>query len=302
MRTGDFEYQLPSELIAQTPIEPRDHSRLMVLDRLTGAIAHRRFDDITDYLRVGDLLICNESRVIPARLLARRADTGGRLEILLLKEIAEGTWETLVKPGKRARPGTRLILGPRVEGGGWRGLPLPATLNPQPSTLVTAVVLARTEAGGRVIRFSDPSALDELGAMPLPPYIKAPLLCSERYQTVYSRPKGSAAAPTAGLHFTPELLDRLKIMGVQLGFVTLHVGLDTFRPVEEDDAEAHVIHSEFCELGQEVADLINRARVENRRVIAVGTTTVRALESAARVEGGWWRVESGNRPLNPPPS
>ncbi|MBI2865078.1 MAG: tRNA preQ1(34) S-adenosylmethionine ribosyltransferase-isomerase QueA, partial [Chloroflexi bacterium] len=287
MKTGDFDYHLPDRFIAQTPIEPRDRARLLVLDRRQGIVAHRRFHAIGDFLRPGDLLVCNESRVIPARLFARRADTGGHVEILLLKQLEEGVWETLVKPGKRARPGTTLELGYRVEGIGYRGRPSTSTLYPLPSTLITAKVVDRTDAGGRIISFSDPSRLESLGAMPLPPYIKAPLLCPERYQTIYARPKGSAAAPTAGLHFTPELMERLKGVGVEFGFVTLHVGLDTFRPVDENEAEDHAIHSEYCEVAPEVADKINRAKAENRRVIAVGTTTVRALETA-RVEGGGW--------------
>ncbi|MCL5958032.1 MAG: tRNA preQ1(34) S-adenosylmethionine ribosyltransferase-isomerase QueA [Chloroflexi bacterium] len=302
MKTSDFDYRLPSGLIAQTPIEPRDASRLMVLDRSQGAIQHRRFYDIVEYLRPGDLLVCNESRVIPARLCARRADTGGRLEILLLKQIEDGVWETLVKPGKRARPGTCLILDKTASG---PPAPLARSAMKEDScvsldTTVTAEVMDRTDAGGRIIRFSDSTALETLGSIPLPPYIKTPLDRPERYQTVYARLKGSVAAPTAGLHFTPELISRLQGMGIDFAFVTLHIGLDTFRPVEEEEADDHPMHSEYYEVDAGAAAKIAQAKAGGRRVIAVGTTAVRALESWAvreEREGGREEVASSHSPL-----
>ncbi|HIP97663.1 MAG TPA: tRNA preQ1(34) S-adenosylmethionine ribosyltransferase-isomerase QueA [Anaerolineae bacterium] len=267
MKTADFDYELPSELIAQTPIEPRDASRLLVLDRASGQLAHRIFRDIGEHLRPGDLLVANESRVIPARLHARKVPTGGKVELLLVAKRDERTWEVLVK-GRKLVPGHRLAIG-------------------DGERRVVGQVLEITEAGGRLIAFERPiePLLDELGIVPLPPYIHTPLTNAERYQTVYARREGSVAAPTAGLHFTPELLSRLQETGVHLAFITLDIGLDTFRPVREDQVEDHVIHTERCQLDPQVAQQINKAKQEGRRVIAVGTTTVRVLETAA-VESG----------------
>jgi S-adenosylmethionine:tRNA ribosyltransferase-isomerase len=262
MKTSDFDYYLPPELIAQTPIEPRDASRLLIVHRATGQIEHRLFHDVGDYLRPGDLLVLNETRVIPARLRGRKAGGGGKVEVLLLARRDEQTWEALVG-GKGLRPGLRIEL----TGG-----------------QIAAEIVAETESGGRLIRFDRPvePLLDTLGEVPLPPYIHQPLADRDRYQTVYARIEGSSAAPTAGLHFTPDLLVELRRMGVEMAFLTLHIGLDTFRPVKEEEVEAHQIHMEWFELGAQAAEQINRARLEGRRVIAVGTTAVRALESAAR--------------------
>lgn len=274
-----FDYDLPQELIAQTPIEPRDASRLLVIDRASGSFAHRHFRDIGEYLRPGDLLIANQSRVIPARLLGRRAESGGNVEVLLLAERADlgaNVWETLVRPGRRLREGSQVLFGKE---------------NEQPS--LQAEILQRTEAGGRVVRFTAPGGqgsvrevIEQLGRMPLPPYIHETLQDPERYQTVYSRITGSAAAPTAGLHFTSELLDRLRGQGVRVGFVTLHVGLDTFRPVEVEDFREHKMHSEEIDLDEPTAALIRQTRREGGRVVAVGTTAVRVLESVASIHNG----------------
>lgn len=268
MKTDWFDYDLPKELIAQKPVEPRDASRLMVVDRRTGEIAHRHFRDVVEYLRAGDLLVFNETRVIPARLRGHKVPTGGKVELLLLKKRDEWTWEALVG-GKRVRPGTRLRFadgeGPTLE----------------------AEVVEELEGSGRVVRFARPvePLLDRLGMVPLPPYIHEPLEDPERYQTVYARVAGSVAAPTAGLHFTPELLLRLREMGVQFAFLTLDIGLDTFRPVTEEEVEAHRMHTEFCRLPPETAHAVNQAHLEGRRVVAVGTTVVRVLESAAQACG-----------------
>lgn len=266
MKTADFDYGLPPGLIAQTPIEPRDASRLMVVDRRTGEIAHRRFYDLPQFLRPGDLLVHNESRVIPARLFARKP-TGGRVEILLLRQRAGDTWEALVR-GKRVRDGLRLTLldGPT-------GRP----------TGAEAQVIEEGERGLRILTFDRPvlPLAERVGVTPLPPYIHTPLQDAARYQTVYAHTPGSAAAPTAGLHFTPALLHQLEDMGVQSAFITLHVGLDTFRPVSEERIEEHLIHTEYCSLTPEVAAQVNQAKREGQRVIAVGTTSVRVLETAA---------------------
>ncbi len=266
-----YDYHLPPELIAQTPAEPRDSSRLLVLNRATGAITHSVFRDIGTFLRPGDLLVANESRVLPARLHGRKAATGAAVEILLLAprpELGPTVWATLVKPGKRVRPGHRIDF--------------PADLS--------ALVLEPTDAGGRLVRFlateqADPAAITaafrQIGEMPLPPYIRARLSDPERYQTVYSHTEGSAAAPTAGLHFTPDLIARLAAQGIPLVHVTLHVGLDTFRPVEVADLRQHHMHSEAITLSQPTADAINATRAAGGRVVAVGTTTVRTLEAVA---------------------
>ncbi len=271
MKTAEFDYQLPPELIAQTPIEPRDASRLMVVDRRAGEIAHRRFSDLPEFLASGDLLVHNQSRVIPARLFARKP-TGGKAEILLLRQRADGAWETLVR-GKRVREGLRLALldGPD-------GQPIGAQ----------AEVVEAGERGKRVLAFDQP-VLDlagQVGVTPLPPYIHIPLADGERYQTVYARVPGSAAAPTAGLHFTPELLLELREINVRSAFVTLHIGLDTFRPVSEEHVEEHRIHTEYGSLTPEVAEQINHTRLAGHRVVAVGTTSVRMLETAAMAAAG----------------
>ncbi len=265
MKTSDFVYDLPEELIAQTPIEPRDHSRLLAVGRSDGALEHRHFYDLPGYLHSGDILVVNDTRVMPARLIGERAG-GGACEVLLLRQLSPVSWETLVKPGKKLKPGARVSFG------GGR---------------LTATIEAPTEAGGRVVRFDVASgtleaALDELGEMPLPPYIHEKLEDRERYQTVYARETGSAAAPTAGLHFTPELLEKIRGMGVTIVPVLLHVGLGTFRPVKAEDISQHQMHSEFYSVSPEAAEAVNRAKAEGRRVIAVGTTSVRTLESAAR--------------------
>jgi S-adenosylmethionine:tRNA ribosyltransferase-isomerase len=275
MQTSDFDYDLPPELIAQTPIEPRDASRLLVVNRATGDLAHRHFYEIGDYLRPGDLLVANRSRVIPARLFGRKPETGGMVEVLLLARRSEQgpeCWEALVRPGRRVREGQEIVFGEAGTAG-------------QPPMLA-ARVLARTEAGGRMIQFMPTAAgepleatLARLGTMPLPPYIHTPLADPERYQTVYSREPGSAAAPTAGLHFTPELLARLGEQGVETAFVLLHVGLDTFRPVEVEDINEHKMHSEAIELDAATAAQINAARERGGRIVAVGTTSMRVLES-----------------------
>lgn len=277
MKTSDFEYDLPPELIAQTPVEPRDASRLMVVHRPTGQIEHRIFRDVHEYLKPGDLMVLNRTRVIPARLFGHKAGTGGKVELLLLERRDDRTWEALVR-GKKLRAGTRVELGGRGTISGVANGP------GGPRGRIAAVIVAETESGGRLVRFENPvePLLDELGVLPLPPYIHEPLADPERYQTVYGRIDGSVAASTAGLHFTPGLLVELRRRGVEMAFVTLHIGLDTFRPVKEEHVEDHRIHTEWYELTAHVAEQINHARLEGRRVIAVGTTVVRALESAAR--------------------
>ena len=289
MKTSNFDYRLPSDLIAQTPVEPRDASRLMVVHRDGGQIEHRIFHDIAEYLRPGDLLVLNQTRVIPARLFGRKAETGGKVELLLLDRHDECTWAALVR-GKKLQPGTRLILQAVAETNDER-----RTAKDERRRIsddgritsnelsVTAEIVVETESGGRLVRFDEPiePLLGALGVVPLPPYIHQPLADPERYQTVYGRVEGSVAASTAGLHFTPELLLALRRMGVEMAFLTLHIGLDTFRPVKEEQIEDHQIHTEWYELTASAAGQINRARLEGRRVIAVGTTVVRALESAA---------------------
>lgn len=271
MKTSDFDYQLPADLIAQTPIEPRDASRLMVVHRADGSLAHRHFRDLGEYLAPGDLLVLNESRVIPARLRARKIPSGGRVEILLLTRHDPQTWEALVG-GRRARAGTHLA----IEEAGDQGLGTGALG-------LTAEIVAETPSGGRLIRFSQPvdDLLESLGEVPLPPYIHTPLTDRERYQTVYACVAGSVAAPTAGLHFTPTLMERLRDQGVRFALVTLHIGLDTFRPVQEEEVEEHAIHREWCRLDEGTAQAITEARAEGKRIVAVGTTSVRVLETAA---------------------
>jgi S-adenosylmethionine:tRNA ribosyltransferase-isomerase len=267
MKTSDFDYELPLERIAQTAVEPRDHSRLMVLSRKDGNIEHRYFYEVGDYLRPGDVLVCNDSRVIPARLSGRKIDGGAKVELLLLRRLEKGVWETLARPGRRLKAGTRVELG---EG-----------------SIIEAQVIEKKETGTVIVSLHDEEALEKAGAVPLPPYIHTPLKNPERYQTVYAQEKGSVAAPTAGLHFTPELMGRLQGKGVRFVFVTLHLGLDSFRPVQVDDPAEHVIHKEYGELTTEVAWELNQAKAEGRRVICVGTSTVRMLEHATQgSEGG----------------
>ena len=268
MKTSDFYYDLPHELIAQTPIEKRDTSRLMTLDRATGAVGHHHFYDLPDFLRPGDCLILNHSRVLPARLVGQRLPGGGICEVLLLNDRGENIWECLVRPGRKLRKGTKLSFG---------------------NGELTAEIVEQLEEGGRLIRFDYEGifleVLEHLGRMPLPPYIKEELQDQERYQTVYSKVLGSAAAPTAGLHFTPELLEKIQAKGVRIGYVTLHVGLGTFRPVKEETIEDHPMHSEYCTIPQETADLINETRANGGRCICVGTTSCRTLESWAADDG-----------------
>ena len=275
MDVKDFYYDLPEELIAQDPLEKRSNSRLMVLDKKSGDVTHRHFYDIKDYLMPGDCLVINNTRVIPARLIGEREETGGKVELLLLKRKSDDVWETLVKPGKKARIGSRLSFG---------------------DGLLKAEVIDIVEEGNRLVRFEYQGIfeeiLDQLGQMPLPPYITHQLQDKNRYQTVYAKYDGSAAAPTAGLHFTKELLQEIKEMGVSIAEVTLHVGLGTFRPVKVENVLDHHMHSEFFQISQEAADLINETKKSGHRVIAVGTTSTRTLESAAD-ENGFLREKSG---------
>ena len=268
MKTSEFDYQLPPDYIAQQPVEPRDSSRLMVMERETGSISHHVFRDLLQFLRPGDLLVHNESRVIPARMFARKP-TGGQVEVLLLRPRTDDTWEVLVR-GKGVRVGLEIsvLSGPGGE-----------------PTGSSAQVVEERERGLRVLAFDRPALelADEVGETPLPPYIHEELEDPERYQTVYARLPGSAAAPTAGLHFTPELLFQIRDMGIQSEYITLHVGLDTFRPVSEDLIEEHQMHTEYCTLRHEVAARINQAKLQGGRIIAVGTTSVRVLETAARM-------------------
>jgi S-adenosylmethionine:tRNA ribosyltransferase-isomerase len=269
MKTSDYDYHLPAEMIAQTPVEPRDHSRLMVLNRSKGSIVHRRFFEIADYLRTGDVLVFNNSRVIPARLIGRKASSGGRLEILLLRRLNTGVWEALVKPGKRAKVGTRIKI---TNGAG----------TDKQEAGIQAEITGLGQGDIKIISLSDETRLSEVGEMPLPPYIHVPLTTPERYQTVYSSVNGSVAAPTAGLHFTPQLLSQLEQKGVHCLFITLHVGLDTFRPIREDNPLEHPIYREYGLLSQGVASQLSQARAEGRRIICAGTTTVRIVEQAAQ--------------------
>lgn len=268
MKTHDFYYDLPKERIAQTPVEPRDHSRLLVMDRFTGEMEHRHFYDIVDYLRPGDLLVINDSRVLPARLYGYKEDTGAHMELLLLEQKENMVWECLAKPGKKAKPGVKLIFG---------------------DGLLTGEVVEVKEDGNRMVKFTCDgnfySVLDQIGQMPLPPYITEKLQDKERYQTVYSKELGSAAAPTAGLHFTPELMDKIRAMGVDFASVTLHVGLGTFRPVKAQEVTEHKMHSEHCLLPKETAEKILKTKANGGRVIAVGTTSCRTLESVATFTG-----------------
>ncbi|HBM97937.1 MAG TPA: tRNA preQ1(34) S-adenosylmethionine ribosyltransferase-isomerase QueA [Ruminococcus sp.] len=268
MKTSDFYYDLPKELIAQTPVEPRDSSRLLILGRNNGEIEHKHFYDIIEYLHEGDLLVVNDSRVLPARIFGIKEETGARVEFLLLKQISGNKWETLCKPGKKAKEGTKFTFG---------------------DGLLKATVVEVKDDGNRVVDFECDenffAALDKIGQMPLPPYITEELKDKERYQTVYSHELGSAAAPTAGLHFTKELMDRIREKGINIANVTLHVGLGTFRPVKVDDVTNHKMHSEHYEVPEETAKLIKQTKENGGRVIAVGTTSCRTLESVATQYG-----------------
>lgn len=279
MKTSDFYYDLPEELIAQDPLENRSDSRLMVLDKETGAVSHHVFREIVDYLNPGDCLVINDTKVIPARLIGEREGTGAKIEVLLLKRKTGDVWETLVKPGRKAKPGTRIQFG-----GG----------------LLVGEVMDIVDEGNRLIQFEFEGIfeeiLDQLGQMPLPPYITHQLKDKDRYNTVYATHSGSAAAPTAGLHFTPELLKIIEEKGIDIARVTLHVGLGTFRPVKVDDVENHHMHSEFYMIDEEAAEKINRAKENGKRVICVGTTSCRTIESAADENGrlkpcsGWTEI------------
>ncbi len=263
MKTSDFYYDLPEELIAQEPLKKRDESRLMVLDKVSGEIDHKHFYDIVDMIEPGDALILNDTRVLPARLYGVKEDTGGAIEFLLLNKHSLDTWEVILRPGRRAKPGARFVFG---------------------NGELKAEILEVMDGGNRLVRFEYEglfeNVLDRLGEMPLPPYITKKLEDKERYQTVYAKHTGSAAAPTAGLHFTPGLLERIKAKGVNIGYVTLHVGLGTFRPVKADEITDHKMHSEYYVLPPETAELINKTKAEGKRVISVGTTATRTLETA----------------------
>ena len=269
MKTHDFWYDLPEELIAQTPLEQRDTSRLLVMDKCTGEIQHKHFYDILDFLQPGDCLVMNDSRVLPARLLGHRP-TGGAVEVLLLRDLGNKQWECLCKPGRKMQVGSEVIFG---------------------AGELSATVAAVKEDGNRIVTFHYDGifleVLERLGKMPLPPYIKAELQDQERYQTVYSREVGSAAAPTAGLHFTNELLDKVREKGVQTAFVTLHVGLGTFRPVKAENVLEHHMHSELCMISKETAEILNETKRNGGRIICVGTTSCRTLESLVKVDGSF---------------
>ena len=275
MKTSDFFYDLPEELIAQDPLEDRTASRLLVLDRKTGVVKHKIFSDVIDYLNKGDCLVINNTRVIPARLIGEKEDTGGKVEVLLLKRRANDVWETLVKPGKKLRPGARVTFG---------------------DGRLKAEILEIAEEGNRLVRFYYEGIfeeiLDSLGEMPLPPYITHKLEDKEMYQTVYAKYDGSAAAPTAGLHFTKELLSKIEEKGIKIASITLHVGLGTFRPVKVDDVNNHHMHTEWYEVNAEAADIINETKRNGGRVICVGTTSCRTIESVAD-ENGYMKAKTG---------
>lgn len=279
MKVTDFDYDLPEELIAQHPVEPRDTSRLLTLDKITGEYTHKaHFYDLLDELQAGDVLVFNNTKVIPARLYGQREGSGGKVEVLLLTPCGENRWECLVKPGKKCPIGQVIVFDDRLK----------------------ATVLDKTDFGGRIVEFTCDGVFDdiiqEIGEMPLPPYIHEKLEDKDRYQTVYAKEKGSAAAPTAGLHFTPELLEKIKAKGVELEFVTLHVGLGTFRPVSVETIEDHDMHSEFYSVSEYTARRINEAKSKGKRIIAVGTTSIRTLESASTDDGilhatnGWTKI------------
>ena len=295
MRTGDFDYHLPPELIAQTPLKLRDSSRLLVLNRTTGALEHRHFTSIPEYLRPGDVMVFNRSRVIPARLRGYGIETGGKVELLLLQREGPGIWRALAKPARRLRPGAKVVVerrateaaGPVARDGPSLGGSLSASLSEQRARREFIVEILASHADGiKTLSLGPEEEMDLLGEMPLPPYIREPLEDPERYQTVFATVPGSAAAPTAGLHFTEGLMAKLRSAGVQPVFLTLHVGLDTFRPVREEDPTRHKIHTEYFELGDDAAEVLNRAQSSGSRIIAVGTTVVRTLEQAAKLASG----------------
>lgn len=275
MKTSDFYYDLPKELIAQTPLKDRSSSRLLIVGKTDGSLKHGHFTDILEYLNEGDCLVLNDTRVIPARLYGVKEGTGAKIEFLLLNRKSQDDWEVILKPGKKAKPGAKFIFG---------------------DGLLKAEVLETVNDGNRIVRFSYDglfeNVLDKLGEMPLPPYITEKLTDRERYQTVYSKNEGSAAAPTAGLHFTPELLEKIKDKGVNIAYVTLHVGLGTFRPVKVDDVESHKMHSEFYVMTKEAADIINNAKKNGKKVFSVGTTSSRVLETIAD-ENGFVKEQTG---------
>ena len=276
LKRQDFYYHLPQDLIAQHPSDKREESRLMVLDEVTGKVDHKVFKDIVDYFKQGDCLVLNDTRVIPARLYGKKADTGGKIEFLLLNRLEDDKWETLVKPGKKAKIGTKIIFGDGV---------------------LKGEIIDNTDSGGRIIKFYYDGVfeeiLDKLGEMPLPPYITEKLEDKERYQTVYSKNEGSAAAPTAGLHFTQQLLEEIRTKGVEIVYITLHVGLGTFRPVKAESLDDHLMHSEYSEVDQESADAINKIKDNGGKIYSVGTTSTRTLESVAddngrvKAKSGW---------------
>ncbi|HUT75617.1 MAG TPA: tRNA preQ1(34) S-adenosylmethionine ribosyltransferase-isomerase QueA [Armatimonadota bacterium] len=284
MRLSDFEYDLPPELIAQSPVRPRDHSRLLVLDRRTGAIQHRRFRDLPDYLRADDVAVFNDTRVIPARLRGRREPSGGAVEALLLRELEPGIWEALVRPGRRVRVGDELRFGDELRA---RVLAL------------YAGAMERAAGGRRRLAFSSPGELDQAleraGEVPLPPYVHRPPERADDYQTIYARRRGSSAAPTAGLHFTPRMMRALEQRGAGMAWVTLHIGLGTFRPIREQEVERHEMHSEWCSVPAAAIEAVAEARGRGGRCVAVGTTTARALETAAR--GGELQAFDGETDL-----
>ena len=293
MRTDDFDYHLPQELIAQSPAEPRDSSRLMVLNRESGQIEHRQFPALLQYLHPGDVMVFNQSRVIPARLYGHRVDTGSRAEFLLLRRNADGTWEAMAKPGRRLRQGVVVQIEEQSpqpafakEGintpAGEDGVPKNPTpfVNEETERGFSVDIIAAHDNGLKTVRLSSEEGIERFGHTPLPPYIKETLSDPGRYQTVYSRQPGSVAAPTAGLHFTEDLLQKARDLGVETVFVTLHVGLDTFKPVDEDDPTEHKIHTEHYSIDAQAAESLNRAKADGRRIIAVGTTSVRVLEQA----------------------
>ncbi|SFK69310.1 S-adenosylmethionine:tRNA ribosyltransferase-isomerase [Paenibacillus sp. 1_12] len=283
MQVEWFDFDLPDSLIAQTPLKDRTASRLLTLNKTTGAVDHKAFPDLIDHMEAGDVLVLNDTRVLPARLFGVKSGTGSKAELLLLKQLEGDRWEALVRPGKRLKTGAVILFGEADAGG---------------QHMLTATVEEESDMGGRVVRFSYegifPELLDRLGQMPLPPYIKEQLPEKERYQTVYAKHEGSAAAPTAGLHFTEAYLSKLEQKGIQLVYITLHVGLGTFRPVSVEDVETHEMHEEFYEVSEEAAARINAAKAGGRKVIAVGTTSARTLETAARNSGQSGRVESGS--------
>ena len=284
LRTSDFDYHLPPELIAQTPAEPRDSSRLLVLDHAeSGGVEHRTFRDLTEYLRPGDLMVFNRSRVIPARLHGTELRSGARVEVLLVRRLAPCVWQALGRPGRRLRDGAEVTIAPSSRAGS--------------THTVRVEILETHENGLRTVRLSDESHLDSLGELPLPPYIKETPDHPERYQTVYADAPGSVAAPTAGLHFTDEMLNSIRDLGVSTAWVTLHVGLDTFRPVHGEDIADHKIHTEWFDMPQDTAAAINRARRDGNRIIAVGTTSVRTLEHVARICGDEIAAAAGDADL-----